>query len=182
MTATSLSPKARPWWLTLIMGIAAMTIGAVLLWAPAKTRVETYQLLIAFIGIYWLVSGIMDIISMFIDHTAWAWKLFIGIVSIIAGFYVLAYPVAAAVALPRVMVLVLGIWGLFYGAMLLIMAFKGGGWGAGILGVLGIIFGFILIADYGSLFSGLSMLWAAAVTAFIGGFIMVIQAFRTRRD
>ena len=180
MTATSLSPKVRPWWLTLIMGIAAMTIGAVLLWAPAKTRVETYQLLIAFIGIYWLVSGIMDIISMFIDHTAWAWKLFIGIVSIIAGFYVLAYPVAAAVALPRVMVLVLGIWGLFYGAMLLIMAFKGGGWGAGILGVLGIIFGFILIADYGSLGSGLAMLWAAAVVGLIGGFLMIIQAFRTR--
>jgi uncharacterized membrane protein HdeD (DUF308 family) len=61
------------------------------------------------------------------------------------------------------------------------MAFKGGGWGAGILGVLGIIFGFILIADYGSLFSGLAMLWAAAVTAFIGGFIMVIQAFRQRK-
>jgi uncharacterized membrane protein HdeD (DUF308 family) len=80
------------------------------------------------------------------------------------------------------MVLVLGIWGLMYGTILLIMAFKGGGWGAGILGVLGIIFGFILIADYGSLFSGLSMLWAAAVTAFFGGFVMVIQAFRNRND
>jgi uncharacterized membrane protein HdeD (DUF308 family) len=162
------------------MGIAAMIIGAVLLWAPAKTRVETYQLLIAFLGIYWLIAGIMDIISMFLDHTAWAWKLFIGIVSIIAGFYILAYPVAAAVALPRVMVLVLGVWGLFYGAMLLIMAFKGGGWGAGILGVLGIIFGFILIADYGSLGSGLAMLWAAAVVGLIGGLLMIIQAFRTR--
>jgi len=151
-----------------------------LLWAPAKTKVETYQLLIAFLGIYWLISGIMDIISMFVDHTAWGWKLFIGIVSIIAGFYVLAYPVAAAVALPRVMVLVLGIWGLFYGTILLIMAFKGGGWGAGILGVLGIIFGLILMADYGSLGSGLAMLWAAAFTAFIGGFILVFQAFRTR--
>ena len=180
MTATSLSPKVRPWWLTLIMGIAAMIIGAVLLWAPAKTKVETYQLLIAFLGIYWLIAGVMDIISMFVDHTAWAWKLFIGIVCIIAGFYVLAYPVAAAVALPRVMVLVLGIWGLFYGTMLLSMAFSGGGWGAGILGVLGIIFGFILIADYGSLFSGLAMLWAAAVVGLIGGFLMIIQAFRTR--
>jgi uncharacterized membrane protein HdeD (DUF308 family) len=164
------------------MGIAAILIGAILLWAPAKTKVETYQLLVAFLGIYWLIAGTMDIISMFVDHTAWGWKLFIGIVSILAGFYVLAYPTAAAVALPRIMVLVLGLWGLFYGAILLIMAFKGGGWGAGILGVLGIIFGFILIADYGSLFSGLSMLWAAAVTAFVGGFVMVIQAFRTRND
>jgi uncharacterized membrane protein HdeD (DUF308 family) len=80
------------------------------------------------------------------------------------------------------MVLVLGIWGLMYGAILLIMAFKGGGWGAGILGVLGIIFGLVLIADYGSLFSGLSMLWAAAITAFIGGFVLVFQAFRNRSE
>ena len=181
-SATSLQTKQRPWWLTLIMGIAAIIIGAILLWAPAKTKVETYQLLVAFIGIYWLISGVMDIISMFVDHTAWGWKLFMGIVSIIAGFYVLAYPIAAAVALPRIMVLVLGIWGLMYGAILLIMAFKGGGWGAGILGVLGIIFGFILIADYGSLGSGLSMLWAAAITAFIGGFVLVFQAFRNRSE
>jgi uncharacterized membrane protein HdeD (DUF308 family) len=180
-SATSLTTKQRPWWLTLILGIAAICIGAILLWSPAKTKVETYQLLVAFLGIYWLIVGTMDIISMFTDHTAWGWKLFIGIVSIVAGFYVLAYPMAAAVALPRIMVLVLGLWGLCYGTILLIMAFKGGGWGAGILGVLGIIFGFILIADYGSLFSGLAMLWAAAVTAFIGGFIMVIQAFRQRK-
>ena len=61
------------------------------------------------------------------------------------------------------------------------MAFKGGGWGAGILGVLGIIFGIILIGDYGKLGSGLAMIWATAIFAFIGGFVQIIQAFRQRK-
>ena len=38
MTATSMQTKQRPWWMTLIMGILAFVVGAILLWAPAKTR------------------------------------------------------------------------------------------------------------------------------------------------
>jgi uncharacterized membrane protein HdeD (DUF308 family) len=181
MTATSVQTKQRPWWLTLIMGILAFVVGAILLWAPAKSKVETYQLLIAFLGIYWLIGGIMEIVSMFTDHTAWGWKLFMGIVSIIAGGYVLMYPVAAGVALPRIMVLILGIWGLMQGLILLFMAFKGGGWGAGILGVVAIIFGLILMGEYGSLGSGVVMIWVAAFWGLIGGVLMIIQAFRQRK-
>jgi uncharacterized membrane protein HdeD (DUF308 family) len=180
-SATSVQTKQRPWWLMLIMGIVAFVIGAILLWAPAKTKVETYQLLIVFLGIYWLISGIMDIVSMFFDHTAWGWKLFMGIVSIVAGSYILAYPIASAVALPRIMVLILGLWGLMQGIILLIMAFRGGGWGAGILGVVAIIFGLILIGEYGSLGSGLVMIWVAAIWGLIGGVMMIVQAFRQRK-
>jgi hypothetical protein len=46
----------RPWWLTLITGILAIAVGAILLWAPAKTKVETYQLLIALLALYWLIT------------------------------------------------------------------------------------------------------------------------------
>ena len=118
---------------------------------------------------------------MFIDHTAWGWKLFMGIVSIMAGGYILMYPIAAAVALPRIFVLVLGIWALMEGIILLFMAFRGGGWGAGILGVMSIIFGFILMGNYGRLGSGLAMIWVAAIWGLIGGVIMIIQAFRQRK-
>lgn len=181
MTATSVQTKQRPWWLLLIMGILAFVVGATLLWAPVKDKVETYQLLIAFLGIYWLIGGIMEIVSMFTDHTAWGWKLFMGIVSIIAGGYVLMYPVAAGVALPRIMVLMLGLWGLMQGMILLIMAFRGGGWGAGILGVVAIIFGLILMGEYGKLGSGAVMIWVAAFWGLIGGVMMIIQAFRQRK-
>jgi uncharacterized membrane protein HdeD (DUF308 family) len=179
-TAVEMKTKPRPWWLTLIAGISALIVGAVLLWAPAKTKVDTYQIVIAFLGIWWLVQGIFDIVAIFVDHSMWGWKLFMGIISIAAGAYILMYPVAAGVVLPRVLVLVLGIWGLMYGIILLIMAFSGGGLGAGILGALGILFGLALIADYGKLFSGLAMLWSAAVFGVIGGIALIVQAFRQR--
>jgi uncharacterized membrane protein HdeD (DUF308 family) len=172
--------KQRPWWLTLIAGILALIVGAVMLWAPAKTKVDTYQILIAFLGVYWLVEGIFDIVSIFIDHTAWGWKLFIGIVSILAGSTILMYPIATALTLPKIFVLVLGIWGLMYGVILLIMAFQGGGWGAGILGVLGIIFGIALMVNYTAPGMGLAMLWSAAVMGVIGGIALIFQAFRQR--
>lgn len=180
MTTAQMESKQRPWWLTLISGILAVIVGAVLLWSPAKTKVDTYQVLVALLGIWWLIQGILDIVHIFTDHSMWGWKLFIGIISILAGAYILMYPLASAIALPKIFVLVLGIWGLMYGIILLIMAFQGGGWGAGILGVLGIIFGIALMANYYVLGMGLSMLWTAAVFAFIGGFVLIFQAFRMR--
>jgi uncharacterized membrane protein HdeD (DUF308 family) len=155
-------------------------IGAILLWAPAKTAANTYLLLVTLLGIYWIVSGVLDLVHMFTDHTGWGWKLFMGLISIIAGSYIVAYPVAAAVALPRVFVLVLGIWGLIQGTVALIMAFKGGGWGLGALGVIGIIFGVILIANYMVPGMGLSLIWVAAVWALIGGAFMIVRAFQQR--
>jgi uncharacterized membrane protein HdeD (DUF308 family) len=180
MTATAMETKQRPWWLLLLSGILAVIIGAIMLFGGLGAKVETWLLLIQVLGIWWLISGIFDLVYMFIDHTAWGWKLFIGIVSILAGTYILQYPIASAIVLPKVLVLVLGIWGLIYGVVLLIMAFKGGGWGAGILGALGIIFGIVLMANYANLGSGIAMIWTISIFAFIGGILQVIQAFRQR--
>ncbi len=181
-TAVQTQSRQRPWWLTLLTGISALILGIFFLWGaagPAK-KADVFLMLVTFLGIWWLVQGIFDIVAIFIDRSMWGWKLFMGIISILAGWYVLAYPLAAAIALPRVLVLILGIWGLMYGVMLIIMAFSGGGWGAGILGGLGILFGLALIADYGTLFSGLAMLWSMAVLGVVGGIVLIIQAFRQR--
>jgi uncharacterized membrane protein HdeD (DUF308 family) len=170
----------RPWWWTLILGIAAILIGAVLLFAPAKTQANTYLLLVNLLGIWWLVSGIMDIVFMFIDHTAWGWKLFTGIISILAGGTILMYPVAAALELPQIFSLILGIWGLINGVVMLFQAFRGAGWGAGIVGALMILLGLILIVNFGAPGMGIAMIWAAAIFGIIGGAVTVFQAFRDR--
>ncbi len=76
--------------------------------------------------------------------------------------------------------LVLGLWGLVQGTLALIMAFKGGGWGLGILGVIGIIFGAILVANYGMPGTGLTMIWVAAVWALMAGIFLIVRAFQER--
>jgi uncharacterized membrane protein HdeD (DUF308 family) len=90
------------------------------------------------------------------------------------------YPTAAALALPRIFTLVLGIWGLIYGVILLIMAFQGSGWGAGVLGVLSIILGVALIANWTSPGIGLAFIWASAVCLLIGGVILIVRSFQQR--
>jgi uncharacterized membrane protein HdeD (DUF308 family) len=179
-TASQVQTKQRPWWLTLITGITLVIVGGIMLWGNLAAKVETYQILVISLGIFWLIEGIFEIIAIFIDHSMWGWKLFMGIISIAAGFYILSYPVISAVALPKIFVLVMGIWGLMYGVVLLIMAFRGGGWGAGILGALGIIFGISLMINYADPGMGLAMVWTASVFAFIGGIVMIFRAFQQR--
>ena len=179
-SATALESNARPWGFLLIEGIVLVIVGAILLWAPAKTKVDTYQILVALLGLYWIVGGVLTLVHMFTDHTGWGWKLFMGIISIIAGFYIVAYPIAAGISLPKIFVLVLGLWGLMQGIVALVLAFKGGGWGLGALGLIGIIFGIILIANYAVPGMGLVMVWVAAVWAFIGGFFVIYQALKQR--
>jgi len=164
----------------LIEGIVVTIIGAILLFGNKPAAAELWVFIVYLLGIWWFIRGILDLVSMFIDRTAWGWKLFMGIVSILAGGYIMMYPGAAAILLPRVFVLVLGIWGLIQGIIMLILAFKGGGWGPGILGVLGILFGLVLIGNYQDLGMGLAFVWVAAAFALVGGIVMIVQAFRTR--
>jgi uncharacterized membrane protein HdeD (DUF308 family) len=180
-TAQAATMRQRPWWLTLILGISLAVIGAIMLFAPLMNRVQAYLFVVSLLGIYWLIWGIMELVYMFIDHTAWGWKLFMGLVSIAAGGSILMYPIAAAVALPQIFVLVLGIWALMEGIMLLFLAFRGGGWGAGILAVISIVLGFILIGAYGTFGTGLAMIWAGAIWALIGGVVMIVRAFQARK-
>jgi uncharacterized membrane protein HdeD (DUF308 family) len=181
MTAMQMQTQQRPWWLTLINGILALVVGSIMLWGTLMNKVDLYMLLVWFLGFYWLFRGIFDIVYMFVDHTAWGWKLFMGIVGIMAGSYILMYPVVSALALPKIFVLVLGLWGLIEGIVLLIMAFQGGGWGAGILGALAIIFGGVLIANYTAPGMGLAYIWVASVMAVIGGIFMIVRAFQMRK-
>jgi uncharacterized membrane protein HdeD (DUF308 family) len=132
------------------------------------------------LGLYWFVQGIFVLVAMFMDHQAWGWKLFMGIIGILAGIFVMRHPIASALAIPSFLVLLLGIQGLISGGISLVLAFRGGGWGAGILGALSILFGIILILNYANLTTVLTFIWIVGILALVGGFAQVFQAFRQR--
>jgi uncharacterized membrane protein HdeD (DUF308 family) len=170
--------KQTPWWVILMGGILNIIIGILLLTAPAKT----VFLLVVALGIYWIISGIFTLVGMFIDHTAWGWKLFMGALSIIAGVIILRYPLVSALTIPSILILLLGIQGVIVGIVSLIMAFKGGGWGAGILGALSIIFGVILMANYTAPGMVVTLIWVTAIFAIVGGIFQLFQAFRQKAE
>lgn len=171
----------RPWWLTLIGGILAIVVGTLLLWGNLVTQVKTYLLLLEVLGIWWLVDGIFDIVHMFTDHRQWGWKLVMGLVSIIAGAYVLMYPVLVGLELPSLLVLILGIWGVIKGGMMFYMSFKGAGGAYAIVGIFAIFFGLILIAAYTVPGAGLAFVWVASLGAIFGGFFLIYRAFQQRK-
>jgi len=181
MTTTAAQPKGRPWWLTLIMGIAAVAIGGILLFGSLTAQARTYLLLVQLVGIWWLVDGISTLIYMFIDRRAWGWKLFSGIVGLIAGGWILIYPVYAAIALPRIFLLIIGIWGLIYGIQMIVANLRTREWGAVVLGAVTLVLGLILVANADEVGWGLSLISIAAWFAFLGGFVVIYRALRDRK-
>lgn len=174
--AMAFKTEQSPWWLIMMGGILNLIIGILLLTVPVKTVL----LLVLALGIYWLISGTFTLVSMFVDHTAWGWKLFVGLLGIIAGILILRHPLAGAIAIPQTIVLLVGIQGLITGSVMLIMAFQGGGWGAGILGALSMLFGFILMFNYWVPGVALTLVWVTAILAIAGGIVQIIQAFQNR--
>jgi uncharacterized membrane protein HdeD (DUF308 family) len=174
--ALTLETRKAPWWLLLMGGILAIMIGILLLVMPVRSAVTLAWAL----GLYWLMQGTFTLVLMFIDHSAWGWKLFIGILGIIAGLVVMSYPVLAAAELPMIFTMLLGLYGIFGGIMALFMAFKGGGWGSAILGVISIIFGLILLANWSEIIAVVSFYWVVAIFAVIGGIVQIVHAFQQR--
>ena len=164
-----------PWWLILLQGIALVILGGLLLANPASTTF----VLVQFLGIYWLVKGIFELVAMFIDHRQWGWKLFSGILGIIAGIVILDHPLWSTLLVPYTLVLVLGIMGVFMGGISLFQAFKGAGWATGLLGVLSIIFGLYLLAN--TFISTLSFPWVLGIFALIGGAVAIWNSFKARK-
>lgn len=174
--AMKLERKQSPWWLTLMGGILSIFVGVMVLTAPMKTL----YVLVVTLGVYWIISGIFTLIGMFVDHSSWGWKLISGALSIIAGMIILRYPLISLVTIPSLLVLMLGIQGVIVGIISLLMAFKGGGWGEGILGILSIVFGLILIFNFTSPGMILTFVWVAAIFAIFGGILQLFQAFRQK--
>src|SRR5260370_25310274 len=111
---------------------------------PAATLVALATL----VGFYWLVQGVLSLVQVFVDRSIpWIWSLLTGIVGLIAGLFVLRHPLVAALTVPTVIVIILGVEGLIMGVLEIIGGFKGGGIGPFILGVISLLIGLLLLGS-----------------------------------
>jgi uncharacterized membrane protein HdeD (DUF308 family)/predicted flap endonuclease-1-like 5' DNA nuclease len=163
------------WWLLLLQGIAAIILGILLLLRPAAT----IQVIVIFLGIYWLITGVINLVSLIWNRSQWGLKIITGILGILAGLFIVRNPIISAFVVPASFALALGILGILVGIGQLIQAFRGGGWGVGILGVLSIILGVLLLTN--PAIGGLSLAFMLAILLVVGGIAAIFAAFGLRR-
>ena len=151
----------------------SVIIGLFLLTAPGITLLFLVQVA----GFFWLIGGVLRTVSIFVDSSLWGWKLLGGIIGILAGIVVLQHPLWSTLLVPAVYVIILGIQGLIVGGTILVMAFRGGGCGAGTLGALSIVFVIILLLN--PVFISIAVLpFVLGAFALVGGIAAIVGAFR----
>lgn len=174
--ADTIESTPVPWWLVLLEGIAAVILGILLLTAPGITLFALVQVT----GFFWLIGGILRLVSIFVESSLWGWKLLAGILGVLAGIVVLQHPIWSTLLLPAIYVIILGVQGIILGGTSLVVAFRGGGWGTGVLAALSIILGIVLLLN--PLFIGIEVL-PVVLGAFslLGGILAIVAAFAIRR-
>jgi uncharacterized membrane protein HdeD (DUF308 family) len=151
------------WWVFLLQGLAAILMGVMLLARPGETLIA----LVTLLGVYWLITGMLSLVQMFVDHSVpWIWSLIAGVVGVMAGMFVLNHPLLAALSVPAGIAVALGIQGLVIGTAEVVHGFAGGGLGSFVLGAINIIMGLLLIA---------TPLQAMIVVPIVFGFLLLLQ-------
>jgi len=176
MTSTAFLPQRSDiWWIFLLQGFAGIILGLMLVTEPGATIVALTTLL----GFYWLVTGLLGLVQVFVDRsTPWIWSLLGGLVGILAGLFVLRHPLVAALTVPTVIVVILGIQGVVMGALQIIGGFKGGGIGPFILGAINVLVGILLLGS--PIAAALAVPIVFGVLLLIQGAGLIILAFRVR--
>ncbi len=149
-----------PWWAIMIDGIVAIILGVLLVTRPLSTVIA----LVFLLGWYWLISGVLGIVTAFKDEDNRLWKAIFGIIGILAGLAVIFNPVLSGILVPTTMILMVGTLGVIMGAISLFHALKGDR-GAAVIGLLSIILGLLLV--------GSPLIAAAMLTYLFGGLSII---------
>lgn len=155
-------------------GIVSLVLGILLFTQTAATL----ALVMLLVGLTWFIQGIVTLLAIFIDKQAWGWKLFGGVIGVAAGLLVLQNPLASTVAVPAVIAILLGVFGLMIGISALIAAFQGEGWGVGIFGAVSMVIGLLLM--FNSIVGGQVLVWLTALLLVIQGGIGIYFALTNR--
>jgi uncharacterized membrane protein HdeD (DUF308 family) len=175
-------------WITLVRGMLAVTLGVALVFWPDKAR----PILVNFMGMFWLVSGIVSLRWGVHGERAKGLSLLAGAAGVLAGVGMLSRRFTQGMVGEDVLLSVVGLIILLTGLMHIVGGFRTGpvethllsqnrkwSWTAFLLGLFEIVLGVILvIAPMGR---GPLIYFAASVWALIGGVILLGNAARLRR-
>ena len=95
--------------LSAVIGVLSIGIGLMLLRSPF----QALEVMIFALGFWWVFSGILDVIRGFQLTSGKGWAIFMGVITLIAGMVILAYPIDSAQVLAFVGGIMLVILGVF---------------------------------------------------------------------
>jgi uncharacterized membrane protein HdeD (DUF308 family) len=175
-------------WITLIRGMLAVTLGVALLFWPDKAR----PILVSFMGMFWLVSGIVSLRWGVHGERARGLSLVAGAAGVLAGVGMLSRRFTQGMVGEDVLLSVVGLIILLTGLMHIVGGFRTGpvethlfsqnrkwSWTAFLLGLFEIVLGVILVVA--PLERGPVIYFAASVWALVGGAILLGDAVSLRR-
>ncbi len=180
-------PKQAPpgrvaFWVTLFRGVLAALLGVALILQPDKTR----PILVNFMGMFWLVSGIMSLRWGASGQRARRRSIIAGAIGIVGGLLVLSREIVRGVLQESSVIYILGGTLILTGLIHSFGGFRVGedavrqwSWTSFLLGVFEIILGILLFIS-SSTGLGAGIFVAATIWAFIGAFMLISDALRQR--
>ena len=159
----------KNWWLFLLNGLAAMLFGGVALFYPETTL----MVLVTYFGILAIFLGVFLILAAVLNQSStdlWTFWLFEGILNLVIGAVVLAYPEVTV----AVFLVVLAIWAILIGAIQLITVVRlrrvvTQRWPFVLNGSLALLFGIVVLINP---FEG-----AVVLTIFVGAYSILLGIF-----
>jgi len=171
---TSVGRDRTRWWVALIAGAGLTILGLVILLLPGVTL----ALILQFVGLFWLVDGLVGLAFIVVDRSDWGWKLLAGILGVLGGLFVIQHPLWENTFVPIVSNLIIGIIGLLIGLVQLLLASRGGGLRTGIPGGVSAILGILLalMPTIGAAF----LPFMLGAMALAGGVVTMVTSFKRR--
>ena len=177
-------PERRAaFWITLARSILATALGLALILQPEKTR----PFLVNFIGVFWLVAGLMSLRWGASGERARRPSIVAGIVGIVAGVLVLGRFLLIQLVGETPIVLLLGAIVILTGLVHMFEGFRTGpshqrqrSWTSTLLGAFEILLGLVVVVwreDFGPVFYTVATIWA-----FVGAFVLLREALRKRAE
>lgn len=169
-------------WITLIRATLALSLGVALLVQPEKAR----PVLANFMGIYWLLSGVLSLRWGLRGERARGLPLLAGVIGILAGLSMLGRFGIRHIIAEEIFIYILGTVIVITGLLHMFGGFRTGeerrrerSWLGVLLGIFEVVLGVLLVLvplDQGSI-----VYYAASIWALLGGLILLSDALAVRR-
>ena len=167
--------------ITLVRGILAVSLGTILLFQPDKTR----PTLANFMGMFWLVSGIISLRWGASGERARRAAVLAGVIGVLTGIAILTRGLTAEWIRQDILFSLLGVVVLLTGILHIFGGFQIGEshrrfvLTSALLGIFEIVLGIILIIE--PMNRSLFFYLIIGIWAFLGGFILITSAILMRR-